>query len=193
MKICLVRHGQTDWNKSHLWQGLTDNPLNETGLAQAAAVGEALKGMAWDAAFSSPLIRAQQTAQQICAACGLEPPTPVDGAFLERDFGRYEGTVIPDHPLDEADPTLEPMEQVRDRMEAALLKLCGEQYGKNIIIASHGRASRALLERLFGVEAVGHLKNCSMSLFEYREGAFRPILINRTPEQFTQDKQELGL
>jgi broad specificity phosphatase PhoE len=193
MYICIVRHGQTEWNKARLWQGLTDNPLNETGMAQAAAVGEALKGMSWDAAFSSPLIRAQQTAGQICAACGLEPPTTVAGAFLERDFGRYEGLFIPDNPLDEADPTLEPMEQVRDRMEAALLKLCGEQYGKNIIIASHGRASRALLERLFGVEAVGHLHNCSMSLFEYREGAFRPILINRPPEQFAREKQELGL
>lgn len=193
MYICLVRHGQTEWNNARLWQGRTDNPLNETGMAQAAAVGEALKGMPWDAAFSSPLTRARQTAGQICRICGLEPPTPVAGAFLERDFGRYEGTLIPENPLDETDPTLEPMEQVRDRMEADLLRLCGEHYGKNIIIASHGRASRALLERLFGAEAVGHLQNCSMSLFEYREGAFRPILINKKPDAFAEARKELAL
>ena len=186
MKICLVRHGQTNWNLTSRWQGRTDNPLNETGMTQAAAVGAALRGMEWDAAFSSPLIRARQTAEAICAACGLEPPTPVDGAFLERDFGRYEGTDIKSNPLDERDPTMEPMEEVRNRMEADLLQLCGRQYGKNIIIASHGRASRALLERLFGVEAVGHLSHCSMSLFEYREGAFRPILINKTPAEFAE-------
>ena len=193
MYICIVRHGQTAWNQARLWQGRTDNPLDETGMAQAASVGEALKGMPWDAAFCSPLIRARQTAGQICRICGLEPPIPVEGAFLERDFGRYEGTVIPENPLDETDPTLEPMEQVRDRMEADLLKLCGRQYGKNIIIASHGRASRALLERLFGTETVGHLRNCSMSLFEYREGAFRPLLINKTPEEFAEERKVLTL
>ena len=87
MKICIVRHGQTDWNLQRLWQGLTDNPLNETGLEQAAAVGRALSGMEWDLALCSTLTRARQTAEAVCAACGLEPPAR-DPAFVERDFGR---------------------------------------------------------------------------------------------------------
>ena len=183
MRICIIRHGQTDWNLERRWQGHTDNPLNRTGLKQAAAAGQALTGLRWDLAFCSPLTRARQTAEAACAACGLEPPTPIPG-FIERDFGRFEGLYIPDNPLDETDPTLETVPQTMDRMEAALLQLVGDHLGKNLLIASHGRASRALLERLFGMEAVGHLQNCSMSLFEYRNGGFHPILINKEPEEF---------
>ena len=62
MTIYLVRHGETDWNARRIVQGVTDIPLNETGLAQAAAARELMKDVPIDIIYSSPLVRAYRTA-----------------------------------------------------------------------------------------------------------------------------------
>lgn len=53
--ICLVRHGQTDWNALGKLQGQTDIPLNELGKIQARQCGEFLSKNDWDVIISSPL------------------------------------------------------------------------------------------------------------------------------------------
>ena len=64
-KICLIRHGQTDWNNQKLIQGRIDNPLNETGKIQLQEVGKFLKenDNNWDVIIASPLTRAIESAQ----------------------------------------------------------------------------------------------------------------------------------
>lgn len=91
MKILVVRHGETDWNKANRVQGATDNPLNETGFAQAAKTGEALKGRRIDKVYTSPLIRARQTTQEIVKALGLNCPVEEAEALREQNFGIFEG------------------------------------------------------------------------------------------------------
>jgi len=66
--IYLVRHGQTDWNVQERWQGITDNPLNETGRGQAREVAKEVSKIKIDHIFSSDLIRAVETAQIISKA-----------------------------------------------------------------------------------------------------------------------------
>ena len=61
----LVRHGQTDYNLRNLFQGSSDIPLNETGIAQAHAAFDGLEAVDWDVVVSSPLQRAEQTARII--------------------------------------------------------------------------------------------------------------------------------
>ena len=63
MKILLVRHGETDYNKNRLIQGHSDIELNETGRNQATSAGEKLSAHNIDYAFSSPLKRAVETAR----------------------------------------------------------------------------------------------------------------------------------
>ena len=63
MKILLVRHGETDFNKNKRIQGHTDIPLNETGENQAINAESKISKYYVDAAFSSPLKRAKQTAR----------------------------------------------------------------------------------------------------------------------------------
>src|SRR6056297_2314192 len=63
--ICLVRHGETDWNLRGLVQGSTDIPLNERGYSQARAAGAYLAGEQWDYLYASPLSRAHKTAVTI--------------------------------------------------------------------------------------------------------------------------------
>ena len=65
MKIYIIRHGQTEWNKSGRLQGQTDIALNENGKELAVKVGYALKEISFDRVISSPLARAVETAQLV--------------------------------------------------------------------------------------------------------------------------------
>ena len=65
MKLYIIRHGQTDWNRARRLQGRTDIPLNEWGRRVAELTREGLKDVTFDVAFTSPLIRAKETAELI--------------------------------------------------------------------------------------------------------------------------------
>lgn len=65
MKIYIIRHGQTEWNKSGRLQGQTDIALNENGKELAIKVGQALKDVPFDRAVSSPLSRSIETAELV--------------------------------------------------------------------------------------------------------------------------------
>ena len=87
--IYFVRHGQTDWNITWKLQGRADIPINAEGRRQAAALRARLAGVKLDAAYVSPLCRAQQTAHILL--CGTNVPVYTQPALAERDFGAYEG------------------------------------------------------------------------------------------------------
>ena len=87
-----IRHGVTDWNRQGRFQGLTDNPLNDEGIAQAQAAARRLRGIRLDCVVSSPLIRAVKTAEIIATMSGK--PVAVDAGLIECDFGSFEGRSI---------------------------------------------------------------------------------------------------
>jgi broad specificity phosphatase PhoE len=89
--LCL-RHGATDWNRQGRFQGLTDNPLNEDGVAQARAAAERLRHVPFDHVVSSPLVRAVATAEIIAASRGKS--VAIDSGIIECDFGSLEGARI---------------------------------------------------------------------------------------------------
>ena len=85
----LVRHGETAWNVEGRIQGHLDIPLNEIGFAQASAVGRRLGAEAFDAIYSSDLIRAYRTASPIVA----NPANEIirDQRLRERHLGVLQG------------------------------------------------------------------------------------------------------
>lgn len=87
--ICLIRHGETDWNKVRRIQGQTDIPLNDTGHAQAQAVAIRAEKFKVDAIYCSDLRRAYDTARQVAARCGLE--VMVLPKLRERNYGIFQG------------------------------------------------------------------------------------------------------
>jgi broad specificity phosphatase PhoE len=91
MKIIFVRHGQTDWNKKKVMQGLADIPLNKSGIEQAQIVAEKLKNIPIDIAFCSPLTRAKQTLNIINDNRTYKIPTLFEEALKERDYKEFEG------------------------------------------------------------------------------------------------------
>ena len=102
--ILLARHGETDDNREPIRiQGRLDTPLNDTGRAQAAALGERLVGRGIAAVHSSDLIRARETAEIAGRALGIHEVS-VDPRFAEGDRGVLEGRLWRD--VAQEDPEL---------------------------------------------------------------------------------------
>lgn len=90
IRFLLVRHGETEWNRAHRFQGRTDRPLNRKGIKQARALALALRDESIHAIVSSPLVRAMETAKHIKK---FHPSAPVfeEGGLMEMDLGDFEG------------------------------------------------------------------------------------------------------
>jgi broad specificity phosphatase PhoE len=89
MKIYIVRHGETLWNKEEVFRGTKDIPLNEQGVKQARHVGAYFTGIPVKRIVSSPLQRAVSTAHEICATTGI--PIETINEFIDINFGIWEG------------------------------------------------------------------------------------------------------
>ncbi|EIG57652.1 histidine phosphatase family protein [Bradyrhizobium sp. WSM1253] len=89
-----LRHGATDWNRKGLFQGRTDNPLNEDGLRQAHQAASMLRGAGISRIIASPLLRAARTAEIIADAIAV--PLTIDAGIIELDFGSFEGLPVGD-------------------------------------------------------------------------------------------------
>ena len=76
--VILIRHGETEWNVLHRFQGLSDIPLNDTGRQQAGFAKNGLQNITLDAIYTSPLQRAVETAEIIRGDRRI-PVYPTDG------------------------------------------------------------------------------------------------------------------
>ncbi len=101
-EILLIRHGETDWNVQHRFQGQIDVPLNARGHEQARRLGLRLAHEPIQVLLSSDLIRARQTAEPLAAHLVLDVE-PVPG-MREQGFGVLEGLALDEilarHPLE---------------------------------------------------------------------------------------------
>ena len=151
--IYIVRHGQTELNSRQVLQGRSDHPLNEAGIRQAEAAAAKLSGIAFDAVYSSPLIRAIQTAKIIAPA--LEPV--IDDRLIEMEYGPYEGlglgnlppevlTFFSDFVHNPAPEGMEQLSSVVGRAEAFLTDCAGAR--GTLLVSTHAIAMKGLLEYL---------------------------------------------
>src|SRR5262249_278766 len=92
--LFVARHGQTDWNLEHRWQGHADPPLNETGRAQARGLGEGRARAGGGAGVSSELQGGAETAEIAAALLGL--PVELDARLREVDVGEWSGLTTAD-------------------------------------------------------------------------------------------------
>ncbi|MBQ6388608.1 MAG: histidine phosphatase family protein [Mogibacterium sp.] len=155
--LYIIRHGQTELNTKMLMQGRSDHPLNETGLAQAREAAERFAGMdaSIDKVYSSPLIRARQTAEIIAPDAELS----IDDRLIEMDYGPYEGMDLRS-PAPEviaffmdfvnvpAPEGMEPLPDVVARLGKFLEEIREEAEGRNILISTHAIAMKGALEYL---------------------------------------------
>ena len=160
--VTLVRHGRTAFNASGRIQGRVDNPLDDLGRRQAAAVAEALSSEVRGGALviHSPLVRAAETARAIAERGGVA--TMVDPDWIELDYGDFDG--LHQSQVDartwaawRADagfrpPNGESLLDVEHRVRSALDRIRGLGV-RSVIVVSHVSPIKAAVTLALGVEA----------------------------------------
>jgi len=163
MRILLLRHAETDWNRERRFQGWRDVPLSATGREQAESAARLLAATRIEAVWSSPLARARDTAAIIAAPHRLA--VQESDAFREMGFGEWEGLTrdevrerFPDAhrawaetPHEAAWPGAEPLALVRARALAGLEALRAAHTGQTICLVSHGITGRLLILEALGL------------------------------------------
>jgi probable phosphoglycerate mutase len=149
MAIWLVRHGETEWSISGQHTGRTDIPLTPEGRLQATAIGKLLAGRRFDHVFSSPMLRAQETAR----LAGFGDRIRVHEGLLEYDYGEFEGLttgqIRATHPgwqlFRDGCPGGETPEQMAKRVDALIEEL--RELGGHSLLFGHGHCFRSLAVR----------------------------------------------
>lgn len=192
MKLYLFRHGQTDWNKVHRFQGRIDIPLNDYGRELARVTAERWPIVPYDRVYCSPLDRAQETARLVLAGRPEAEQIITDERIIEFGFGPCEGMSIdeagndPNHPmhnmlhhpedyqpLDGAESFYDLVARAGAFLRDEILPL--EHQGlQHILIVAHGALNRAM------VCAAGHKEikdfwttpyfNCCLTTLDIYDG-----------------------
>lgn len=161
--LCLVRHGQTNWNLEGRYQGQSDVPLNEKGLEQAKSLIEKLNGKAFAAIYSSDLIRARQTADPIAQMLGIN--VQIEPRLREINQGQWEGVLVEDikaryaevwsmrteDPANVRPPGGETVREVATRVYAALNDIARLFPNGRVLIVSHGLSIATVICRDKGI------------------------------------------
>ena len=185
MRMLLLRHAETDWNRERRFQGGRDVPLSATGREQAESAARLLAATPLDAVWSSPLARARDTAAIIAAPHDLAVQEAA--AFREMGFGEWEGLTRDEvrerfadahrtwveTPQEAIWPGAETLAAVRTRALAGLAALRAAHQGQTICLVTHGITGRLLI-----LEALGlgpdrlwsfHLSSTGISELEFRD------------------------
>lgn len=162
--ICIARHGETDWNRSGILQGWFDVPLNELGRRQASELAASFADAGFTAVWTSPLVRARETAEIVTAALGLPPPSCHEG-LKERHFGAVQG--IPKDELAELNPAMleqilrrnpaasfvggESMDEFADRVLGAFAEIGARHRGGPALVITHGWVMDVVTRQIGGL------------------------------------------
>jgi 2,3-bisphosphoglycerate-dependent phosphoglycerate mutase len=175
--LVLVRHGQSDWNLKNLFTGWRDPDLTPKGIEEAKTAGRALKakGLKFDVAYTSELVRAQHTLNLILAELGQSDLSITrDIALNERDYGELSGLNKDDARAKWGEDQVHIWrrsydvpppggESLKDTLARALPYfvthiLPDVLSGKTVIVAAHGNSLRAIakvLNRLDNEQILG--------------------------------------
>ena len=161
-KLVLVRHGESEWNKENRFTGWVDVPLSERGREEARIAARRLNAYSFDKAYTSSLIRAQETLTIMLEALGQTGIEVIkDQALNERHYGDLQGlnkaetakkfgneqVHIWRRSYDTAPPNGESLKDTAARtlpyFEDRIMQDIRE--GKNILVSAHGNSLRSIV------------------------------------------------
>ena len=191
IRLVLVRHGLSSYNAKGLIQGRTDDSLlTDEGYQQALNAGEALSNISFEKIYSSPLVRAAETAKTINKSFKKEQNIVFDKNLLEVDLSEWSGLKIDEikqkfpeiYPIWKNDPenlilkrknnqTYKPIQELFDQATnfmKDILKLYLDKDDVNILVVGHNAILRCLILSLLGKPKQGfrkiRLENASFSI-----------------------------
>ena len=164
MKVYLVRHGETEWNRRGTIQGQADIPLNEKGEDLAFLTGQKMKDIPFKRIYTSPLSRARRTAELISGQRGL--PLMEDSRLLEISYGNREGGETYD----------DLRKRCREFLEQELKPL--EEQMDHVLVCGHGALIREMVCIIDGIAPDAFWKgpvqkNCAVTVLSLEQGVFQ--------------------
>jgi broad specificity phosphatase PhoE len=196
--LILVRHGRTAWNHKVRFRGRTDLPLDDVGQEQARAVSRAIqiRYPGANAIYSSPLLRARQTAAPVAAALGLEAqPHP---GLLDVDYGEWTGLTTAEAESHDSEryrlwksapqqirfPKGESLGLVQERIVHLLEELAMTHPSQQVVLVGHLVVNRVILCTLLGAGLQAFWKirqdNAAINLAQYGDGTGQVLCLNDT-------------
>ncbi len=169
--VCIIRHGETDWNKERKFQGREDTELNDAGKRQASEIAAHLAGFSWDVIITSTLKRAAATADIVRLALETTPVV-IDEAFIERDFGKASGLTLGEQELafpDGVVPGKESDDALEKRVLEGLQGIARDYHDNKVVLVTHGAVINSILKAVSaGSINVGetNIKNACLTIIE---------------------------
>lgn len=190
--IYLTRHGETEYNVKGLAQGWSDSPLTEEGIAQGKALHDGLNDVEFASVYSSPSKRAIDTANLVLE--GKNHNIIEDERFKEMNYGSLEAN--PNERLWEkgedyvwehgwVDYGGEDFAMLATRGMEAMNEIVAnpDNLNKNVLVSTHGMTILSILYEIDYEAAdalVSGLDNCSVTIVEYENGAYKLKTVNDT-------------
>jgi broad specificity phosphatase PhoE len=156
-RVVLVRHGQTEWSRTHRHTSTTDLPLEPEGEAEACRLAPLLARTRWARVLTSPLRRAVET----CRLAGLGERAETCSELAEWSYGDYEGRTTSDIRRErpgwrlwtDGAPGGETPDQVAARVDRVIASIRGET--GDVAVFAHGHVLRVLAARWVGLGPEG--------------------------------------
>ena len=152
LRIYLLRHGETDWNKEERLQGHKDILMNEQGIMQIKEVASHIhsNSMEIDVIISSPLCRARMSAEIVAEEIGYFCKNIIiEPLFIERSFGNAEGLTKEERSdKSEEEYGMESVEMLCERAKKGITKYIERDEKQNILIVAHGAIIKAIIVAL---------------------------------------------
>lgn len=185
MNLYIVRHGESTWNRENKIQGNSNPPLSALGRLQARLLARRFRRVKVDTIYSSPFLRATQTAEVIAAV--LKKTVIKKGGLKEVSLGDWEG-MTPDEidaayanryqrwlrlgPTKVRIPGAESIPQFRKRVTRVFRTIIRENPRKDIVVVTHGGVIAALLSHLLKADFDRlilnlHLPNTGVTLVSF--------------------------
>lgn len=187
MRLIIIRHGESEWNRIGRYQGQYDAPLSELGLQQAQALASRLRNEPIDVIFASPLQRAAKTAEAV-ARYHPDVPFQIEPALLEINHGDWQGLMTDEvverfgdglrewraFPTRSQMPNGESFSNILKRVLDLKERLCSTYDNRNVLISTHDVVVKILVADALGMnmDRINRIwvTNASISVIEYGDG-----------------------
>jgi probable phosphoglycerate mutase len=167
LKIYLARHGQDEDNAKGILNGLRNEPLTGLGVEQAKKLAQEIKdaGLIFDVVYSSPLLRAYDTAKAVTELLAIEKPTIMKD-LVERDFGVMTGKPVKDieklcaPEIIKANPIVyflspegaETFPQLIERSKRVIAWIEAHHRDGNVLLVSHGDTGKMIYAAYYDLD-----------------------------------------